>query len=161
MTTDEEIQAVGDDVEFDRSVIGKVQEVGSLTITRDQIARYCEVIGETNPLYTDDEAAQSGPYGSIIAPAGMLQTMPLGSPPDAGVKFGTATFAAGRRMEFFTPIRVGDTITARAQVKEVYQKTGRTGRMVFVVSRWDYLNQRGEEVAAIEQSFVHREIKAQ
>ena len=57
------------------------------------------------------------------------------------------------------PIRDGDTITGYASVKEVYEKTGRSGRMVFVVSRTRYANARGEDVSAHESSLVHRQVQ--
>lgn len=149
-------------ITYDESVVGQEVEVGSHTFTREQIANYSSVVGETNPLYTDDAAAKTGPYGEVVAPTGMLQTMHTGFGPDPKlqVPFKSASFHAGQKMEFFAPIRVGDTITVWAQVKEIYEKTGRSGRMVFVVNRLTYRNQRQEPVAAMEHSFVHREIKA-
>jgi acyl dehydratase len=116
------------------------------------------VLGETNPLYTDDETAAAGPYGAIIAPPGLVYSMQVGPGPDAKVKFGNATFHAGERAELHRVVRVGDTITARQHVKEVFAKTGRSGTMVFAVRRTEFSNQHGELVAAVEQSMVHREV---
>ena len=145
-------------VEYDESVIGVEVEVGSLTITREQIDSYCRVVGESNPLFVDDEAASKGPYGQVVAPCGMIQTIHVGQGLDPKVKFGNTGFHAGQRMEFFTPIRAGDTVTATAQVKQVYEKTGRTGSMVFIVSLVTYRNQDDEPVASMEHSFVRREV---
>lgn len=147
-------------VDYDRSVIGVEVELGSVEVTREMVARYCDAVNETNPLYTDEAAAKAGPYGGLIAPTGLFSALQFGGAggPDPKVKFGTTSFHAGSKLESFEPLRVGDTITARTQVKEVYPKTGRTGTMVFVVRRTDYVNQHGRVVAAIEQSQVHREV---
>ena len=145
-------------VKYDQSVIGVEVDVGSITIDREQIDRYCKVVGETNPLYTDDEAAKKGPHGEIIAPVGLLQTMHLAQGLDPKVEFGNTGFHAGQRMELLSPIRVGDTVTAKAQVKDVYSKTGRSGDMVFVVTKVTYRNQRDEPVMSMEHSFVRREV---
>ena len=145
-------------VKYDESVIGVEVEVGSITISRDQIDSYCEIVGETNPLYTDDEAAKNGPHGEIIAPVGLLQTMHLAQGLDPKVEFGNTGFNAGQRMELLNPIRVGDTVTAKAQVKEIYSKTGRSGDMVFVVTKVTYRNQSDEPVMSMEHSFVRREV---
>ena len=151
----------GDELEYDRSVVGKEVPVGKLEVTAESIRQYCEALEETNPLYTDEKfAREEGPYGSLIAPPGILQTARLGGPPDAKVQFGNTTFMAGSRQEFRFPIRPGDTIEAFAQVKEVYEKTGRSGRMVFVVHRTRYMNQHGEDVAVTERSMVHRAVNA-
>ena len=146
--------------EYDESVIGVEVDVGSFDVTREQIEVYCEAVGETNPLYTSDEYAASGPHGAILAPPGMLHTMPVGQglDPKLQVHFKSNTFHAGQKMEIFAPIHPGDSIRARAQVKEIYDKTGRTGRMVFVVRRISYVNQSDKVVAAIEHSFVNREM---
>ncbi len=151
----------GDELEYDRSVVGREVPVGKLEVTAESIRQYCEALEETNPLYTDETfAREHGPYGGVIAPPGILQTARLGGPPDVKVNFGNTTFMAGSRQEFHLPIRPGDTIEAFAQVKEVYEKTGRSGRMVFVVHRTRYMNQHGEDVAVTERSMVHRAVNA-
>ena len=146
--------------EYDESVIGVEVDVGGFDLSQEQIDAYCQAVGETNPLYTDPAAAAAGPHGEIVAPPGMLHTMPVGQGLDPGlqVHFKSNAFHAGQRMEIFRPIRPGDSIRARSQVKEIYEKTGRTGRMVFVVRRISYLNQADALVAAIEHSFVSREM---
>lgn len=146
------------DLDYDRDVIGKEVEVGSLTVTREMIANYARAVGETNPLYTDDEAAKGGPYEGVVAPTGMLQTMQTGRGLDPQVKFGNTTFHAGQKMTFYEPVRPGDTITAWAKVKDVYSKTGRSGTMVFVVNELAYRNQHGHTVSTMEHSFVHRQV---
>ena len=96
----------------------------------------------------------------IVAPPGILNTAKLRQGPDPQVRFGDQSFMAGSRLETFSPIRPGDTIDAFTQVKEVYEKTGRSGRMVFVVRRTRYANQHGVDVAATESSVVLRQVKA-
>jgi acyl dehydratase len=151
----------GDALEMDETAIGQEVHVGSLAVTLDSIADYCEALEETNPLYTDAAWAESeGPYGGIVAPPGILNTARLRPGPDPQVRFGDQSFLAGSRLETFVPIRPGDTIDAYTQVKEVYEKTGRSGRMVFVVRRTRYANQAGDDVAATENSVVMRQTKA-
>lgn len=143
---------------YDESVIGKEVEVGSFTVTADQIAAYCEAVGETSPLHTDPEAAAKGPYGALTAPPGLVHAVQLERGLDAKIQFPGVAFHAGERIESLAPLRVGDTVTAYNQVKEVYAKTGRTGSMVFEVRRTEYRNQDGTPVVATETSFVRREV---
>jgi len=151
----------GDALEMDESVIGQEVHAGSLAVTLESIAAYCEALEETNPLYTNAVWAENeGPYGTIVAPPGILNTARLRPGPDPQVRFGDQSFMAGSRLETFTPIRPGDTIEAFTQVKEVYEKTGRSGRMVFIVRRTRYANQAGVDVAATENSMVMRQVKA-
>jgi acyl dehydratase len=77
---------------------------------------------------------------------------------DAKVRFGNTAMFAGCSLETFAPVRPGDTITARVQVKEVFPKTGRSGTMLFLIHRTTYTNQDGVQVAANERSTVYREV---
>ena len=141
-------------------MIGVEHELGSFSVTEEAIASYCEALGETNPLYLDEEFARGTSYGGRIAPPLIFTTVNFrGAGPDAKVEFGNARFLGGERIEVLEPMRPGDTITAYGQVTEVYEKTGRSGRMVFVVSRTRYQNQNGRDVALVDSSMVHREIE--
>ncbi len=154
MTSESDVQ-----FEYDESVIGVAVELGSLEVTAEMVANYCRALGETNPLYTDEEAAKAGPYGEIIAPPGLMTALHFGvGGLDAEVKFGNTTFFAGSRLESYELVKPGDTITATTYVKEVYPKTGRSGTMVFEVRRTDYTNQDGTIVTTSESSQVYREV---
>lgn len=146
------------EIEFDRGVLGVEVELGSFEVTRERVDAYCAALGETNPLYFDERVALASRYEGLIAPPGLLYWMQLGEGPDPKVRFGSAVFASGDRVELLEPLRFGDTITVRQAVQDVYAKTGRTGTMVFVVRRSTFTNQHGRLVASIEQSTVHREV---
>ncbi len=150
----------GDAIEYDRSAVGREVHGGRLEVTAESIREYCEALEETNPLYLDPESAAKGAYGGIIAPPGLLQTAQLGPPPDPNLKFGNLGFHAGSRQEYFLPVRPGDVLEGWVSIKEVYEKTGRSGRMVFVVRQARFENQHGETVALLQNSFVQRELQA-
>lgn len=148
-------------IEYDESVIGVEERLGSFTVTAEAIESYCEALGETNPLYLDEEFARSTPYGGRIAPPLIFTNVNFrGTGPDPKVEFGNARFLGGERVDVLEAMRLGDTIDAYGQVAEVYEKTGRSGRMVFVVRRIRYENQDGHDVALVSSSMVHREIEA-
>ena len=66
-------------------------------------------------------------------------------------------FDAGKDIELGVPIRPGDTIEIRSTLHEVYEKTGRSGSMYFVVIRFTMTNQRGEMLAIVDNRFMHRQ----
>ena len=147
------------DIDFDRSVIGVEVDVGTYRVTAEEIRAYARAIGETNPLYLDEVAAVAGPYGGLIAPPLFVHTFRLQQGLDPKVRFGTTSFQAGERIQSFEPIRAGDTITAKAQITDVYAKTGRAGTMVFHVKRTSYRNQHGHTVATMETTMVRRDMR--
>jgi acyl dehydratase len=147
------------DPTYDASVIGVEVETGRFVVEAAQIRAFCEATGETNPLYTDPEVAAAGPHGAIIAPPAFYGAMRLSQGLDPKLVFGNVTFHAGQRCEFHEPLRAGDTIIARTKVHEIYEKTGRTGRMVFLVRRTTYSNQDEKTVALVDNSMVYRNVE--
>ncbi|MEJ3655241.1 MaoC family dehydratase N-terminal domain-containing protein [Actinomycetes bacterium KLBMP 9759] len=62
---------------------------------------------------------------------------------------------AGGRVGFDEPLRFGDRVTRRSSLVSATRKTGRSGEMVFVTVRNEYL--RGDAVAVVdEQDFAYR-----
>lgn len=145
-------------VEYDPALIGKVFEITEpVNVSAENIRNFCAAIGETNPLYTDEQAAKSGPWGGIVAPPSYAVTFRNGRHFFQHVpRFGRAGFDAGKDVEFLAPIRPGDKITLSSHVKEIYEKTGRSGSMVFVVVRSTVKNHNGEAVAHIDHRFMNR-----
>lgn len=145
-------------VDYDPAIINKVFETTDpVEVKADRIVRYCEAVGETNPLYTDEAAAKKGPYGGLIAPPSFAVTFRNGRNFFQHIpRYGKRGFDAGKDVEFAAPIRAGDKITLTSAVKEIYDKTGRTGTMVFVVIRSTLTNQKGEVVAHIDHRFMNR-----
>jgi hypothetical protein len=69
---------------------------------------------------------------------------------------GRMSFDAGKDVALGEPIRPGDTIRVVSSVHDIYEKTGRTGTMTFVVVRFAITNQRGEHVATIDNRLMYR-----
>ena len=63
---------------------------------------------------------------------------------------------SGIDFELEAPIRAGDSIRMSSEVKEIYEKTGRTSTMVFVVVRSTLTNQKGEVVARVGHRIMNR-----
>ena len=145
-------------VNYDPGLINKVFEITEPVIVKaEMIARFCEVLGETNPLYTDEAAAKQGPHGGIVAPPSFAVTFRNGRHFFQNVpRFGRGGMDAGKDVEFVHPIRPGDGVTLSSHVKEIYEKTGRSGTMVFVVVRSTLKNQNDQVLAHIDHRFMNR-----
>ena len=64
---------------------------------------------------------------------------------------------AGKGVECFLPVRPGTTITGRTHLHDIYSKTGRSGRMVFAVSRMAFFDADGQHLANADSRLVMRE----
>jgi hydroxyacyl-ACP dehydratase HTD2-like protein with hotdog domain len=77
--------------------------------------------------------------------------------PDLKLSYGKRGFDGGKECQFYEPIRPGDTITGVDRVAEVYEKTGRSGSMIFIVRESELTNQHGQTVAVVRQSLIRRD----
>ncbi|MGA2410633.1 MAG: MaoC family dehydratase N-terminal domain-containing protein [Candidatus Binataceae bacterium] len=139
-------------VDYDPQLIGRVIEgKRQLQVTDEMITAYCAAIGDTNPLYA------AGAAGARSAPPGFAGIFRLEDRIfDNLPKFGKRRLAGGIDIEFLLPIRAGDTISTVTEVREIYEKTGRTGPMVFIVLRSALKNQNGDIAAYLDHRFVIR-----
>ena len=145
-------------LDFDRSILGAVfDETSFAPITKDEILAFTAALGETNPLYTDEDAAAKGPYGGLIAPPTFVTKLrPTKMTPDDMPKFGKVGFDGGRDLDAFAPVRPGDALKMVSKIHEIYEKTGRSGSMYFIVLRNEVSNQNGEKVAVIDHRIMQR-----
>lgn len=143
---------------YDESVLGQEAEAGTAEVTREMIAKYCDILSETNPMYTDEAwAKQHSPYGGLTAPPSFVTCLTARSGLNPKVKFGNSTFLGGRNIEVFEPVFPGDRISMTESIVDVYAKTGRTGTMVFAIRRMTYRNQHGKVVTISDTSSLYRE----
>ncbi|TMA40210.1 MAG: MaoC family dehydratase [Deltaproteobacteria bacterium] len=130
--------------EFDRTVEGPV--------TAEELVAFARALGETRPEYTEaGPALVAHPTYCVRFRGGRFYPESLYKLID--VRRG---FDAGKDIALGEPIRPGDTIEVRSTLHEVYEKTGRTGSMYFVVIRFTLVNQRGDVVAVVDNRFMHR-----
>ena len=130
--------------EFDHAVYGPV--------TAEELIQFAAALGETRAEYAAAGPALVGHPTFCLRYKGN-KFYPENLPKAIDVRTG---FDAGKDVSFGAPVRPGDTIDVRATLHEVYEKTGRTGSMYFVVIRFTMTNQRGETVAVVDNRFMHR-----
>ena len=116
--------------------------VNNEVATRLAILRFCEGVGDDNPLWIDEEYA----HGALLAPPSFifacLASVQFGWP-------GLGGFHAETTMSFKKPIRVGDVIKARVFFDGFDGPTESNfgGRRIKDYVRQEYWNQNNELVA--------------
>lgn len=142
-----------------RSVIGEEYDHHEYPpITADEIVGYARSLGLTDPVWLDPDAAARGPHGGLVAfPTYVVKLRGGRHMPEIVARAMTAGgFDAGKDLALGAPIRPGDVITARSSIIDLYEKTGRSGSMWFVVYRQELRNQRGELVANVDSRIMQR-----
>jgi hypothetical protein len=144
-------------LDFDQSLIGREFEAESpVEVTAEMIANFRFAIGDI--VGGGDESAKSADASSddLVAPPAFAGIFRLAELTFEKLPNSTRRLAAGMEVDFVMPICAGDRITMASRIVEVYEKTGRTGAMVFMVIGSTLKNQNGELVARIEHRFMHR-----
>ena len=144
---------------IDRKWIGHELPASVLPIERSRLQFFAKAIGETDPVYTDAAAARDAGYPDLPAPPTFLFAAELDSGasnrllkdlqiPLAKLLHGEQSFSYHR------PACVGDTVTVRSTVSDIYDK--KNGALEFVVKTSRATNQQGELVAELRTVIVCR-----
>ncbi|OIN95873.1 MAG: hypothetical protein AUJ48_02425 [Deltaproteobacteria bacterium CG1_02_45_11] len=122
------------------------------TLSDDIIKKYLAGIEENDPLYVDKEDASQSNFGHVIVPptsisiyvtpSRALKTIEKKPPP--------GMIQTGQRYEFYHPIRVGETVTVRGAIEDVYQKKNRD----YVVLKGEAFNSNGTKAAVSYLTFI-------
>ena len=106
-------------------------------------------IGDTNPLFRDQEYAAYTKYGSVIGHPCAPYMRHWSGRTRWGLP-GVHGFFAGNDWEFFRVIRPGDAVNCVERVLDVQEKESRySGRLVIQYVETIYTNQRDEVVARV------------
>ncbi len=120
--------------------------------TEDAIRKFCDGIGDINPLYRSLDYARNSIYGGIIAPPRFLTAfVPLlyrGAKLRGKLEYVERGFYAGTRIEWFKVIRAGDEFRVTDIPIGVIDLTRQNTALQFLDSTNSiYKNQRDEVVA--------------
>lgn len=115
--------------------------------TRTAILRFCEGIGDDNPLWTDAAYAEKSQHGGLIAPPSFifacLAGIQVGWP-------GLGGFHCETTIKFYDTIRLGDKVKCRVEFKGFdgpVEESNFGGRRIKDYILQQYLNQDGGLIA--------------
>lgn len=113
----------------------------------DSIRHFCAGIGDTNPLFTDEDYARQTQYGRLVAPPCFLYSV-YWAAQGRGMP-GIHAWHSGNDWEFYQPILEGDEFTYSNELVDVRVKESHmAGRTVVQYHEIVYYHQRtGEKVA--------------
>jgi len=124
-------------------------------IEKGMIKRFVRAIGDPNPLWQDEKYAIKTSYGDIIAPPNFVLTLGFGkilqdfiSDPEITVLHGST------ELKSYQAIRTGDVITVTSTIRNIRDRQGEMGKMLFVTFDMLYKNQKEELVAKCRQMAI-------
>lgn len=125
-------------------------ESAEFQIDQDKAVAWAEACGESDPRFTDPTNPDFQVHPNFTACLGTGRMVPEGFP-KIGSGFG---IDGGKTVEIHAPVRPGDVLTGRASIHDVYDKTGRSGTMIFIIHRMDFFNQHGDAVSTVDSKMI-------
>lgn len=129
-------------------------------LERGTVRRFAEAIMDQNPLYRDRDYAQRAGFPDVLAPPTYVVRYPYGGfevqgPFDQMVPVEVPgchkMVHGGTELELFRPLQVGDVASQRTRIRDIYERQGRTGPMLFVIRETVYVNQHRQVLALARQ----------
>ena len=144
---------------IDRKHIGKILPPAVLDIEKGRLRFFAKAIGETNPVYFDEDAALAAGYRSLPAPPTFLFAAELDANTflpalvEMGIDLGRVLHGE-QRFTYLAPVCAGDTVTVRSTIADIYDK--KNGALEFLVKDSTVSNQHQVVVATIRAIIVIR-----
>lgn len=113
-----------------KDMIGRTLGTGTATIDGEHVAAFARALGDANPAYYGPGATAPLTYPIAFmtqAMAGGMETFL-----ELGLNFMTLVHGE-QEFEYVRPLRVGETLTLTGRIADIYEKTGSSGTLDFVV----------------------------
>ena len=117
-----------------------------------KLATVARVSGETRAEYLDVQRDDFQASPAFIASLAAGRHLPLDFPNLGGIPMD-----GGKAVTCIAPVKPGVPLTGRTHLHDIYAKSGRSGSMVFVVSRMEIYDAAGAHVATSDSRMVIRE----
>ena len=144
---------------IDKNLIGHEFESVTLPVEEGRLRFVAKSIGETNPVYSDPEAARKAGHPALPTPPTFVFMLEV----DAvdlqdlvsffGCKLGQLLHGE-QGFVYHAPIYAGDRITVKKKVADIYDK--KNGKLEFIITENDFINQDGVKVAETRTNYVIR-----
>lgn len=144
---------------IDKKHIGRTTAPQTVDVEKGRLKFFAKAIGETDPVYTDENAAKTAGYAALPAPPTFafcleMETNSLWDNIAAmGVPVGKILHGS-QSFKYHAPILAGDHITFVTKVSDIYDKKG--GALEFIVEDTTAKKQDGTLVAELQRVIVVR-----
>jgi acyl dehydratase len=146
---------------LDRSIVGRESPAETLLVTRSRLRAFARATGQTDPRYTDVDAAKQAGYRDLPVPPTFLFSIELEAPDpfrelaDLGVDLRTVLHGE-QEFSYHRMAYAGDELTARSRFTDMYEKKG--GALQFLVRETAVTDQDGVLVATLRRTTVIRQL---
>jgi acyl dehydratase len=136
--------------------IGKRSNKVKNTVERGAVKKFAEAIGDSHPIFIDEEIGRQSRYKNNIAPPTFPRVFDYGVIDDLGIP--KKGLIHGEQIYHYErPLIVGEEIICYQEVKNYYEKKGNFGEMGFLVLKVFGETLEGELIFTAEQVVIINE----
>lgn len=123
-----------------------------LEIQADNLTTAARASGEHRAEFTDPANDDFQATPAYLCSISSGRHLPIDFPSLGGIPMD-----GGKAVERFGPVRAGVPLTVKAHLHDIYDKKGRSGRMIFIVVRTELFDADNTHLANIDSRLVVRE----
>ena len=131
------------DLEFDTT---------DFTLDADKIVTVAKASGETRPQYTDPAHADFQAPPAFLCSLASGRHLPIDFPALGGIPMD-----GGKAVTCHAPVRPNQPLTGWTHLHDIYDKKGRSGRMILLVARMELYDAEQNHLATADSRMVIRE----
>lgn len=144
---------------LNRALVGREYPTSdTYEVSRELIRRFADAIGDSNPAYTDVEAARQLGHPDVVAPPTFLTTLQfrfaLEGPvvdPELGLDYSLVVHGE-QRFVHHRPVHAGDVLTTSSSITDIRD----AGRNELMTTRISVTDAAGEPVCDMYSTLVSR-----
>jgi acyl dehydratase len=144
-------------VTLNPSLKGKEYERISFTVERERVGAFAAAIGEDNPVFTDEAAAQEAGYPGQLAPPTFVTVMQILASAqvvldgELGLDYSRVVHGE-QEYRWRRPVRVGDILSTVPRIADIYAK----GPLEFLVVESEIADESGDAVVTARTTLLSR-----
>lgn len=136
-----------------REFVGHTSEPIENIVEKGAVRKFAEAIGDPNPLYVDETAAEESLHGRLLAPPTFPRTFDYGYVP--GLELPDAGLIHGEfHISYERPLFVGDAVLCSLKLKDSYDKESRNGLLGFLFFERVGESREGERIFTMNDTVI-------
>lgn len=138
--------------ELQEKFLDKDFDTKEFVIESEKILTVAAASGETRPEYTDPDHPDFQAPPAFLCSLASGRHLPIDFPSLGGIPMD-----GGKAVTRHAPVRPNETLIGRTHLHEIYDKKGRSGRMILIVARMELYDTDENHLATTDSRMVIRE----
>jgi acyl dehydratase len=142
---------------IDRLLVGRESEPWTVEVEPGMIRRFAEALGDPNPIFSDEAAAQAAGFATIVAPPTFPVALVVNDRFRHSLDLGTRlVLHSEQQIEYGRPLLAGERLILKSRVADVQERAGASGPMDVLVVEDEARDAQGASVFRTRSTLVLR-----